>query len=143
MSRGSTYWPLLGLLVTVPTGCIASNVVAKEQRLVTTDSTQLPWVPATVATLDGLYESVDIRGDAAVSLRRIWYVFTVGGSYTGAALADADGQLAFQTLSGSWSLAPGGLVLDGQEAVPCDAAEGHLRLSAPTGVVILKKVTLQ
>lgn len=132
-----------GLLAVVPAGCIASSVVAPEQRMVVADPAQLAWTPATIAAFDGLYESVDIRGDAAVSLRRIWYVFLGGGAYTGAALADVDGQLAFQTLNGTWSLTPTGLVLDGQEAVPCEVADGHLRLTAPGGVVVLARRTLQ
>lgn len=127
----------------LPIGCIASNVVAPEQRMVVADPAQLPWAPADAAALDGLFASIDIRGDAAVSLRRIWYVFAPGGSYTGAALAETDGALAFQTLSGTWSLADGGLVLDGAPAVVCEKAAGHLRLCAPNGTVVLRKEALQ
>jgi hypothetical protein len=127
----------------LPIGCIASNVLAPQQRLVAGDPEQLPWFAADAAAIDGLFESIDIRGDAAVSLRRIWYVFARDGTYTGAALAENDGTLAFQTLSGTWSLTADGLVLDGQTAVACESAVGHLRLSAPNGVVVLKKGSLQ
>jgi len=134
----------LALLASVlPLGCIASNVVAPEQRMVAADPLQLPWGPVDASALAGLWESVDVQGDAAASLRRIWYVFADGGRYTGAALAEVDGVLAFQTLSGTWSLAAAGLVLDGADAVPCAMAPDHLRLSAPGGIVVLKRGTLQ
>lgn len=143
MSRGPCRSLALAIASVLPIGCIASNVVAPEQRMVANDPAQMAWAPADAAPFDGLYESVDIRGDAAVSLRRIWYVFATGGGYTGAALADSDGRLAFQTLSGTWALTPAGLVLDDGEPVACEMAPGHLRITAKTGVVVLKKGTLQ
>lgn len=133
----------IALLASLPLGCIASNVVAPEQRMVAGEDSQLAFVPAAAAAIPGFYESVDIRGDAAVSLRRIWYVFLADGAYTGAALAEVDGKLAFQTLTGTWSLPPEGLVLDGQPAVPCEMAPGHLRISAPNGAVVLRRGTIQ
>ena len=131
------------LLATVPFGCIASSVVAPEQRLVAEERSQLAFSPAAANDVVGFHESVDIQGDAAVSLRRIWYVVLADGAYTGAALAEVDGQLAFQTLTGTWALGPAGLVLDGAAAVPCESAPGHLRLSAPGGAVVLRRGALQ
>jgi hypothetical protein len=124
-------------------GCIASNVVAPEQRLVVAEPQDQPWVPADAAAIPGFQESIDLRGDAAASLRRVWYVFAADGAYTGAALADVDGRLEFQTLAGTWALTPAGLVLDGRAAVRCEMAPGHLRLSADNGVVVLRRGTLQ
>lgn len=126
-----------------PLGCIASSVVAPEQRMVASDPAQLAFVPADAAAIPGFHESVDIRGDAAVALRRIWYLFLADGTYTGAALAEAEGRPSFQTLNGTWSFAADGLVLDGQPPVPCEMAPGHLRLSAPNGAVVLKKGSIQ
>jgi hypothetical protein len=124
-------------------GCIASNVVAPEQRLVAARVDQIPFQPAGAVRLDGLYESIDILGDAAVSLRKIYYLFAPGGTYTAAALADLDGALQFQTLDGSWAASASGLALDGAEPVPLEQAPDHLRLTAPTGTVVLRKVALQ
>jgi hypothetical protein len=118
------------LLAATLCSCIASNVVAPDQRLVVSDPQQLQFEPATAASLDGYFESVDLRGDAAVALRKIFYVFLPGGTYTGAALAEADGAWSFQTLNGTWSLTPAGLVLDGDPPVRCEAAPGHLRITA-------------
>lgn len=135
----------LGLLAVLPlvAGCIASNVVAVADREVVAGATQLPFQPAGVLVLDGLYESIDIQGDAAVSLRKIWYLFSPGGAYTGAALADVDGVPSFQTLHGTWQVGAAGLSLDGQDPVPLEAAPDHLRLSAPNGTVVLARRPLQ
>lgn len=122
--------------------CIASNVVAPEHRLVVADAAdvaRLDWGPADANALEGWFESVDLHGDAAASLRKIFYVFQRDGTYTGAALADVDGRLAFQTLSGTWSVAPDGLVLDGAAPVRCEAAAGHVRVTDANGVVVLRR----
>lgn len=143
-----TRTPLLSAMVLLSmafslAGCIASNVVATSDRLVAPAVAALPFAPAGEIVLDGLYESVDIQGDAAVSLRKIYYRFVADGHYTGAALSEAVGPPAFETLTGTWAITPQGLVLDGGEPVPLEVAEGHLRLSAPSGCVVLRKVALQ
>lgn len=130
---------LAGLVLLPAAGCIASNVVAEDERLVVADVDQLVFQPASVVALDGLYASVDIRGDAAVSLRRIWYLFEPGGRYTAAALVEVDGMPTFQTLVGTWASSAAGLVLDGGAPVDCAMAGDHVRLSTPTGVVILRR----
>lgn len=124
-------------------GCIASNVVATGDRMVQQPLEQLPFAPAPGLQLDGLYESVAITGDAAVSLRRIWYLFRADGSYTAAALVEGERGASFQTLDGSWASTAAGLSLDGAEPVPLEQAEQHLRLSAPTGVVVLRRSAAQ
>lgn len=124
-------------------GCIASNVVATEDRLVPQPLAALPFAPAPDLRLDGLYESVEITGDAAVSLRRIYYLFRDDGSYTAAALAEGDGAATFQTLSGTWHTTAAGLSLDGAEPVRLEQAGQHLRLTAPNGAVVLRRSVLQ
>ena len=123
--------------------CIGSNVVAVEQREVGSALDGLTFRPVAMPQLDGFYESVDIRGDAAVSLRRIYYVFDPRGSYTAAALTEVEGALQFQTLNGTWSASAAGLSLDGQAPVACETAPEHVRLAAPNGVVVLRQGRLQ
>lgn len=123
-------------------GCIASNVVAVADREVPVALAALAFAPA-VTVPAGLYESVDLTGDAAASLRGIWYLFRADGSYTAAALADADGTLSFQTLVGTWQATADGLVLDGASPVQLEQAPDHLRLTAPNGAVVLRRRSLQ
>jgi hypothetical protein len=135
---------VLALLTAIgAAGCIASNVVAPEQRFVVADTAELAFAPATPGALQGFYGSVDIRGDAATALRRIYYLFAADGTYTGAALADVGEHAQFQTLSGTWTLDERGLALDGGEPVPCAVAGEHVRLTAPNGVVVLRREVLQ
>jgi len=119
--------------------CIGSNVVAPTERMVPAADAELPFAPATAAELVGFHESIDIRGDAAVALRKVYYLFAADGSYTGAALADDGERLAFQTLTGTWTLGPDGLALDGQPPTPCDAAADQLRIRAPNGELRLRR----
>ena len=131
------------LLLVSLTGCIASNVVAKEDRQVAAPLQELAFAPAPGLQFDGLYESVDVTGDAAVSLRRVFYLFRPDGSYTAAALVEGPDGASFQTLDGTWSSDDRGLSLDGGEPVPLDRAGDHVRLSAPNGAVVLRRSALQ
>jgi hypothetical protein len=124
-------------------GCIASNVLDPRAREVAVAEAELAFAPAGDVVLDGLYESIDLRGEAAVSLRKIYYLFVADGTYTAAALAEVDGVRSFQTLSGRWRLEPRGLVLDDGAPVLLELAPDHLRLSAPTGVVVLARRSLR
>jgi hypothetical protein len=124
-------------------GCIASNVVAVDDRLVERPIASMPFAPAPSFPFDGLWESVEITGDAAIALRRIWYVFVGDGTYTAAALGDVDGRPTFQTLNGTWSTGPDGLSLDGAAPVRLERAGDHVRITAATGVVVLRKGLLQ
>jgi len=124
-------------------GCIASNVVATEDRLVTTGTAALSFAPAPELQLQGLYESIEIRGDAAVSLRKVYYLFAAGGTYTAAALTEADGVPSFQTLNGTWQSTAAGLVLDDRPPVLLEQATGHLRITADNGVLVLRAASLQ
>lgn len=136
MSRRRGPWPALLLAVG---GCIASNVVAPEQRLVVDDPAQLEFAPADGQPLDGLYASIDLRGAAAAALRKIYYRFAADGTYTAAALSEVDGRYAFETLSGIWALAGDQLVLDDGDAVRLERAPQHLRITAPNGVLVLRR----
>lgn len=124
-------------------GCIASNVVATEDRFVQQPLAALAFAPAADLRLDGLYESVEITGDAALSLRKIYYLFRADGTYTAAALAEGADGAAFQTLGGSWSNDKAGLSLDGAEPVRLEQADQHLRITAPNGAVVLRRSVLQ
>ncbi|MGE3174147.1 MAG: hypothetical protein AB7O97_16080 [Planctomycetota bacterium] len=136
---------LLGLvpLALLP-ACYASNVVAEQDRAVALQALPTEWRPAAAADLDGLFESIEIRGDAALSLRKVYYWFSADGVYTGAALVDGDDAVAFQTLNGEWLLDADGLRLDGGDAVPTMAAPvtgtpTHVRIDAEGGSLVLQR----
>ena len=137
--------PTCGLLALVAPwlGCYASNVVATNDRLVTTPVAALQFTPAPGLPLQGLYESVEIRGDAALALRKVYYLFDGGGTYTAAALTEVDGVQAFQTLSGTWLSTPAGLSLDSRPPVLLEQAPQHLRITAENGVLVLRAASLQ
>ena len=90
------------LLLLCSAGCIASNVVAPDERMVVEPLAERVFEPAPTRQLEGLFESCDIQGDAAVSLRKIYYLFSLDGTYTAAALAEVAGKFSFQTLDGIW-----------------------------------------
>jgi len=119
--------------------CIPSNIVAPTERMVVEAEAVPAFVAATADDVVGFHESIDIQGDAAVSLRKVYYFFSDDGSYTGAALVDDGQRRTFQTLTGTWQLTPEGLVLDDQPAARCEAAPGQLRLTAPNGVLRLRR----
>lgn len=132
-----------GAIVATFAGCIASNVVATTDRMVATPVHELAFAPAPDLVLDGLFGSTELTGEAAVSLRRIWYLFRPDGTYTAAALVDADGVASFQTLSGVWANGPDGLSLDGAPPVQLHRAGDHLRITDRNGVVVLRREALQ
>ena len=133
----------LPLLAAPWPGCIASNVVASEDRLVATPVAELQFAPAPGLPLQGLYESVEIRGDAALSLRKVYYLFAADGTYTAAALTEVDGVPSFQTLNGTWQTTAAGLSLDGRPPVLLEQAPLHLRITAENGVLVLRAASLQ
>ncbi|HEU4417344.1 MAG TPA: hypothetical protein VFT55_00320 [Planctomycetota bacterium] len=133
----------LPLLMAPWPGCIASNVVASGDRLVATPVAELQFAPAPGLPLQGLYESIEIRGDAALSLRKVYYLFAAGGTYTAAALTEVDGVPSFQTLNGTWQTTDAGLSLDGRPPVLLEQAPLHLRITAENGVLVLRAASLQ
>ena len=134
---------LLLLPLAIAPGCIPSNVVARDDRMVTTALEDLRFEPAGELALDGLWSSVAISGDAALSLRKVYYVFLPGGAYTAAALVDDGSAPAFQTLTGTFAVSAAGIVFDGAEPVPLEVAPGYLRITAPTGALVLRRETGQ
>jgi hypothetical protein len=123
-------------------GCYASNVVAVTDRAVAADAVMdaVAWQPATVDQLVGFHESRSIEGDAALSLRKVYYVFMADGRYTGAALVEGDEGLGFQTLGGTWRLDAAGLSLDGGEPARCEAGGAFLRIQVAGGAIVLKRI---
>lgn len=127
------------LLLLLGSGCIPSNVVAREQRMVVDDTSALDWQPANGVALQGLYETVDVRGEVAASLRKIYYRFAEDGTYTAAALIESAGAFQFQTIDGTWRANEDGLVLDDGEPVQLDRADGgFLRIRTATGTLVLQ-----
>ncbi len=143
MTASRFFVPLL-LGVGSLAGCYASNVVDVDMRAVRADTTlaDVAWRKAGIEDLRGLFESVEVQGDAAISLRRVYYLFEPG-RYTGAALIEGEQGLEFQTLAGAWSLDADGLRLDDGESFAADASSGMLRLQPPGGSIILRSVTFQ
>lgn len=133
----------LTLSVLAFASCIASNVLAHEQRLVAPSVADLQFVAAPGLQLEGLYDSVSITGDAALALRKVYYVWNPDGTYTAAALVEMDGKGAFQTLGGTWRSTAAGLELDGKEPVQLEQAPGHLRITAPNGSLVLRREELR
>ncbi|HEU4419572.1 MAG TPA: hypothetical protein VFT55_11580 [Planctomycetota bacterium] len=141
LRRGLLSWGLLAAATTWP-GCIASNVVATEDRLVVQPAKDLAFTPAHDLAPAGLYESVEISGDAAMSLRKVYYLFMPDGTYTAAALTETSTGPSFQTLNGTWTSTAAGLSLDAGEPVPIELAPGHLRITAKNGVLVLRSGSL-
>jgi hypothetical protein len=123
-------------------GCYASNVVASADRAVASDAllAAVAWQPATGEQLVGFHESRSIEGDAALSLRKVYYVFVADGRYTGAALVDGEEGLGFQTLGGTWRLDAAGLSLDGGEPARCEAGGAFLRIQVAGGTIVMQPV---
>ena len=122
--------------------CVASNPIDASEREVQLATAERDWQPLQAGQLQGLYESVAIRGTAAGTLWKVYYVFEAEGRYTGAALVAQDAGLRFQVIAGTWSVDARGIVLDDAEAVPAFHAGDHVRIAAPTGEIILRRSEL-
>lgn len=123
--------------------CIPSNVTPPTDRMMAATEDALAFAPAIAADLVGFHESVDITGDAAVSLRKVYYYFAADGAYTGAALVDDGERLAFQTLSGRWQLTAEGLALDDEAPARCEAAAGQVRITTASGSLRLRRAKVE
>jgi hypothetical protein len=134
---------LANLAIAMAGGCIASNVLAHEQRMVAAPVADLQFSPSHQPMPAGLYESVEITGDVALALRKVYYVFETDGTYTAAALVEAEGRSAFQTLNGTWALTADGLVLDEAAPVHLELAPDHVRIAAPNGTLVLHREDLR
>lgn len=131
---------LLALTVALPLGCIPSNVVADDQRAVTSKPDELVWSAVEAASLSGLYESVRIEGEIASGMWKVLYHFAPNGAFSGAALILDEGGPVFQTLRGRYSLAAGEVRL-GEDAEPAklDTAPDHLRIRTADGTIVLRR----
>lgn len=138
--KASTLQPFaVPTLALLSAGCYVSSVVAEQDRAVAVDRADLEWRPGLAADVQGLFESVAIEGDAAFTLRRIWYWFAPEGRYAGAALVESEDGMSFQTVNGTWRLLPEGLVLDDVAPARLQAAPMHLRIETATGVLVLRR----
>jgi hypothetical protein len=136
----------LGLLAAAPAAlacaaCLASSVIAPEDRAAFLSPQELPWQPYAGGPLTGLYASVEISGDLSLGLLKVYYHFTPDGTFTGAALLAGEPP-AFQVLSGTWSLSADGLRLGEGAPAELEQAPDHLRLSGAEGAVVLRLETL-
>lgn len=120
--------------------CLASTVVERDARAVQASEVEPEWRAAEPADLDGLYESERLEGEAAAALWKLYYHFTPDGTYTGAALVFDGRRAAFQTLSGTWSLAGGLLELDGVEGARASVAGDLLRIENEAGTAVFRHV---
>lgn len=136
MSRGLRRMAMVGAC-SLAAGCFGGTHIKPEERDIDVPMLDLAFQPAGAIVLDGLYESVDIQGDMALSWRKVYYLFSPNGSYTAAALGDGDAGPAFTTLTGTWKCEARGLSLDDAEPLPLEQAPGHLRLSAAGGSLVL------
>lgn len=141
----SCWLQTMGLLLvsSLTAGCFGGTHIKPEERDIDVPVLDLAFQPAGAMVLDGLYESVDIQGDMALSWRKIYYLFSPNGSYTAAALGEGDAGPAFTTLTGSWQSDARGLSLDDSEPLQLEQAPGHLRVSAAGGSLVLAQRKLQ
>lgn len=139
----------LALLLAVASGaCITPSVVDSSGRAVELAQPSLSWSPARSEDLVGLFESVAIEGDAALSLWRVHYHFARDpdadeGSYSGAALVLGGATPQFQTLSGRWTRVDGHLEFDDGSSARVFVAGEFLRLESDGGVVVLRRAAVQ
>ncbi len=132
---------LLALLVAP--ACIAPSVVSSSGRAVAQDEQAIAWRAATVDDFVGFFRSERIEGGVAASLARVDYFFAADGFYTGAALVLGDAHPEYQTLTGTWRLDAGRLVLDDGEPVDVAASDEHLRIATPDGTLVLRRTALE
>lgn len=145
MSRPRVAWVIGGLaaLGAALGGCAASNRLDTSHRTADAAAPAVAWTDARREDLVGYFESERVSGDAAASLRRVYYVFDPDGSYTGAALVSDGAHSTFQVLTGHWALRGTTLSL-GEDAAPARAyaAPDRLRLDSDGGSVTFHRGTL-
>ena len=137
--RSSVLGAALPALLFFLPACLASTVVEEGARAVAAAEPVRDWRPAEAADLDGLYESVRLEGEAAAALWKLYYHFAPDGTYTGAALVFDGERAAFQTLSGTWSLAGGRLELDGAGGSTAAVAGEELKIENEAGMAFFRR----
>ncbi len=131
------------LLALALSSCVGSGTLPQSDRSVPPAVAELTWLAASAADLEGLYESVEVSGEAAGGLLKIYYCFNADRTYTGAALTTGVGHAEFTTLSGAWELVDGDLRLDASERVAASMSDGRLRLESEHGTAVFERVTLR
>ena len=134
----------LGLLLLVLGSCMASNVVAPEERQVARSFERVNWEPATAAQLEGFFVARSIEGSLAESLAHINYLFEKDGRFTAAALLRGEDGLDYQVLSGTYHFEGQNIVL-GEGGIPAlleSGAGGFLRIKGSEGSVVLQREEL-
>ncbi|MFO0931817.1 MAG: hypothetical protein U1E39_03810 [Planctomycetota bacterium] len=129
----------VGLLAALA-GCAGSSRLDAAHRAADAAEPAVAWADARREDLVGYFESERVSGDAAASLRRVYYVFEADGSYTGAALVTDGAHSTFQVLAGHWTLRGTTLSL-GDDAAPARvfSAPDRLRLDSEGGSVVLHR----
>jgi hypothetical protein len=130
---------LLVAALSLAPACLASTVVEQADRAVRSEEPRRDWRPAEAADIAGLYESVQLEGEAAAALWKLYYHFAPDGAYTGAALVFDGERAAFQTLTGTWSLAGGRLELDGVSGATAAVAGDELRIESEAGTASFRR----
>lgn len=122
--------------------CAGSGRLETGKRAADVAEPQVAWADAQREDLLGYFESERVTGEAAASLRRVYYVFDADGSYSGAALVADGAHRPFQVLSGHWTLRGTTLSL-GDDAAPARAfaAKDRLRLDSDGGSVVFRRGT--
>ncbi len=133
---------ILGVCALLP-ACITPSVIESSGRALAPPTTNFEWREPRPADFEGLFESESIEGEVAAALWKVWYVFSSGGAYSGAALVLGGTTPEFQTLSGTWSLDGDQLDLGDGQVVRASATDDHLRLASEGGVAILRRSTIQ
>lgn len=118
----------------------STTIAAKDRAAPAVADAPLAWHPARRDDVLGLLASERVTGEAAATLRRVWYVFEADGSYSGAALVLDGGHSVFQTLAGRWSLEDGVLRLDATSARAAAEPGGRVRFDSDGGSVVLARV---
>jgi len=134
------------LLAVVPlgTGCLASTVVAEDDRAVRTAEAEHAWRAASAADLVGLWRTRALTGAAAAAILDLSYWISADGRFSGAALF-AGPPPTYQVLAGTWRFDEQGRLVLGDDAEPARAevADGLLRLSGSEGSLTLERTELR
>lgn len=129
---------LAGCAALLLSGCASSKPLDPSQRAAPTVRKDVAWGPPKREDLLGSFASESITGEAAASLRRVYYVFDADGTYSGAALVQDGAHAVFQVLSGRWTLTGSVLTLgDDPAPIEVSAAPDRVRLSSEGGVAVL------
>ncbi len=130
----------LTALALLPLGsCIASSVVAPQDRGREVGREDQVWSQASAQSLSGVYVSTRLSGSLANSVRKIIYLFQEDGHYTGAALVETSPP-HFEVITGEWRMQGSQISLDGADPAQLEvAADRSLRITGESGQVVLRR----